>query len=105
MINYNWKILDLEAVNDLITTVHYHLTAADENYSVSTEGYWTFTNPVLNIPFKDVLPIDVIQWVEIDSTKNGINPIKVRLDEQLEALNNVKSVQAPWVKNTFKPKF
>ena len=105
MTKYEWKILDLEADGELITKVHYHVSASDDQNTVETEGYWKFTNPVLNVPFKDVLPIDVTQWVEIDSTKDGVNPIKLRLDEQLKALSNIKAVQAPWVKNTFKPKF
>ena len=105
MIDYKWSILDLEADGELITKVHYHVAATDENNTVETEGYWTFLSPKLNIPFKDVLPIDVTQWVEIDSTRDGVNPILTRLKEQLDALQANKAVQAPWVKNTFKPTF
>jgi hypothetical protein len=99
---YNWKILDLEVENEVVIGAHYSCTISDDNNSVTTEGWWTL-KPRTPMPvFKDITEQQVAFWVEEDSTQDGVNPIKSRLAEQLEALKKEK-VKMPWLPaETFK---
>ena len=88
----NWLIKEVYAKDGLITKAKYHCV----EQTVETEGYWTFLDPKLNIPFADVTEEMVIAWVdaEIGAT------IKARLDEQLQTQ---MPVVAPWLPQTFTP--
>jgi len=44
---------------------------------------------------------DIWQWIEQDITKDGINPIKLTIENQLNTIENVKKVDLPWLANTF----
>ena len=103
MINYKWTISDVEATNDLITSAKYHIFATLDDLSVATEGYWFFTNPVLNTPFLDVTEQMVADWIDRDCIKDGISVIKSRLEEQLALLVKSKSVVPPWKPQVFTP--
>ena len=46
---------------------------------------------------------DVISWIEKDLTQDGINPLKLNLENQLNQLKNLKQVDLPWLTNTFIP--
>ena len=100
MTSFNWKILDIQADDGLITQAHYHVTATDMDIEVTTEGNWYFIEPKVNIPFADVTEELVCQWVENESN----NSIKARLQEQIDLLNKCKPVVAPWLPQVFTPK-
>jgi len=89
---YNWKIKGITLKGDLITSAYYHVVAGD----ISTEGHWTFKNPVLIKPLEDVTQQDIISWVDHESA----HAITDRLDEQAVT---VEKVDLPWMKNAFKP--
>jgi hypothetical protein len=95
-----WKILEIYADGDLITSAKYNCSISDGDNKVETEGYWSFDEPKLNVPFLEVTEEMVAKWVEDSSTIDGINIIKSRLQEQLQTLTK-KPVVAPWLPQTF----
>jgi hypothetical protein len=88
-----WKILQIQADGDLITGARYFCA----KNGVETEGWWSFAEPVLNIPFADVTEEIVIAWV----TKDIGAQVESRLDEQ--AANRSRTVVAPWLPQVFTP--
>ena len=102
---YNWKILDIVAENEVITSAKYHVTASDDEakFKVETEGNWYFNNK-FNKDYLEITEQDVIDLILKETIKDGLNIIESRLDEQLAYLadNQVKSV-APWLPQTFTP--
>jgi len=101
--NFIWKILELSADNELITHAKYSVTAQDGDDSVETEGNWWFANLVIKIPFAEVTEQMVASWIEQETMKDGTNLIKSRLEEQLNAIKNSKTVVAPWLPQVFTP--
>jgi hypothetical protein len=101
--NFTWKILEISADNELITHAKYSVTAQDGDDSVETEGNWWFANPVIKIPFAEVTEEMVTSWIEQETMKDGTNLIKSRLEEQLNAIKNSKTVVAPWLPQVFTP--
>ena len=97
---FDWKITDVHAEDGLIKEAKYHVTATDEDQSVETEGFWSFGDPVLNVPFEQVTEEMVVNWIKQDAIKFGQNIIESRLAEQLEALKKPK-VLPPWAAQVF----
>ena len=96
------KILEVYAEGEKITSVKYFCSLSDENNTVETEGYWSFPDGQVTVPFADVTEEMIAKWVEDSSTVNGVNIIKSRLQEQLQTMKN-KPVVAPWLPQTFTP--
>jgi hypothetical protein len=101
--NFIWKILEISADNELITHAKYSVECKEEDISVSTEGNWWFANPTIKTPFLEVTEDMVASWIEQETMKDGINLIKSRLEEQLNAIKNSKIVIAPWLPQVFTP--
>jgi hypothetical protein len=105
MTTFNWKILEISADGELITHAKYYVVAeADTGEKVETEGNWWFSNKILNKPFNEVTEADVAAWIENETTQNGVNLIKSRLEEQLAVLKDNRVVVAPWLPQIFTPK-
>jgi hypothetical protein len=94
-----WKILEIQADGDLITSARYFCTEVKGDNTVETEGWWKFAEPALNVPFADVTEEMVVKWVTDDI---GVQ-VKTRLDEQLATLESQKTVVAPWLPQVFTP--
>ena len=90
---YDWKILEVKSDNGLITEAKYFVSSG----LVSTEGYWTFKNPVMNKPFDKVTQTDIVSWIDKESDQRITN----RLDEQSQQ-HQFETI-FPWMKNAFKP--
>ena len=101
--NYKWSILDISAIDGLITNSKYKVSLSDQDQIVETEGNWWFANPTLKIPFSDITEEMVASWIEQETMKDGINLIKSRLEEQLNELNKQNTVIAPWLPQVFTP--
>jgi len=101
--NFTWKILEISAIDGLITHAKYKVSLTDQNQIVETEGNWWFSNPVVKVRFSDVTEEMVTSWIEQETMKDGINLIKSRLEEQLNELNKQESVVAPWLPQVFTP--
>jgi hypothetical protein len=102
MMGFAWKILEVYADGEIITSVKYFCSGTDGENTVETEGYWTFKQPELVTPFADVTEDMIAKWVEDDSIFYGENIIKSRIVEQLKSLSK-KPVPAPWLPQTFTP--
>lgn len=99
--NFKWKILDIYANGDNVTSARYHVSLSDGESLVETEGNWYFDGAG-DIPFDKITEDLVIEWIQRESTQNGVNPIKCRLEEQLAGLSKSRQVQPPWKPKTFK---
>lgn len=101
MINYTWKILELFANDQLLTSVKYSLTGKDSQNSVTTEGNHSFNEGIANKPLNQIVESDIVQWLEKDTTQEELNPIKLAIENQLKTLENIKKVDFPWLAGTF----
>lgn len=99
--NFTWKILEVYADAETITSVKYLCSVDDGDNIVSTEGYWSFPKAG-TVQFADVTEEMIAKWIEDSSVVDGKNVIKSRLVEQLESLSK-KPVPAPWMPQTFTP--
>jgi hypothetical protein len=104
MTTHTWKILEISAEEGVITHAKYHVTAEDEGLIVETEGNWWFSDKIMKTPFNEVTEADVASWVEKETTQDGVNSIKSRLEEQLATLKGNRVVVAPWLPQKFVPK-
>ena len=100
--NYQWKILEVFAKDEIITGAKYHLTGSDEEFSVETEGYYYFNEPTIKVAFADVTEQMISEWIDEEAIRDGKNHIKLGLENQINALKAHKPVVAPWlVEDTF----
>lgn len=100
MIAYKWSITEVFG-DQSIDKVRFFLTANDDQNTVETEGYHSFSDGVVIKPYAETKEEDLIRWLEQDTTKDDVNAIKLNLQKQLEALKNSKKVDLPWNIDTF----
>lgn len=98
---FTWKILDLFANENKLISVHYLIVANDGTNTVESEGNHIFFPNTVTKNLIDTVETDIIYWLEKDTTQDGINPIKLTIENQLKALNNTKKVDFPWLVGTF----
>lgn len=96
-----WTILDIQAEGDLITSVRYHCRCFNDENEVETEGNWYFAEPSLKIPLDEVTEEMIVDWISKEATKDGINLIESRLEEQLAGLSKTRTVHPPWLPKVF----
>jgi len=101
--NYQWKILEVFAQDEIIIGARYHLVGTEDDLSVETEGNWFFDCPTAKVPFLEVTEEMIIGWIEADAVKDGDNHIKKGVENQIKALKSHKPVPAPWMPQVFKP--
>ena len=101
--NYQWKILEVFAQDEVITGARYHLIGTEDDLSVESEGNWFFDCPTAKVPFLEVTEEMIIGWIEADAVKDGDNHIKKGVENQIKALKSHKPVPAPWMPQVFKP--
>jgi hypothetical protein len=101
--NYKWSILDISAKDGLIIHAKYKVSLTDQDQTVETEGNWWFNGTEIKVPFDQVTEEMVASWIEQETMKDGTNLIKSRLEEQLNAIKNSKTVVAPWLPQVFTP--
>ena len=97
-----WKILDITADGELITSAKYHCQIIGSE-TVETEGFWYFESPTLATPFDQVTENMVVEWIKAETIRDGKNLITSRLQEQLTEIENKKPVVAPWLPQVFTP--
>jgi hypothetical protein len=98
---FNWKFIQLYANENQLIGVHYLLSATNGTNTVETEGNHTFSEGIVNKPLSEIVESDLTQWIEKDTTQDDVNPIKLTLENQLNALENIKKVDFPWLAGTF----
>ena len=94
-----WKILGIKADGDLITQAKYFVS----HQGVETEGYWTFREPKLTVPFADVTEEMIVAWIQAETTEDKVNMIEQRLAEQAAALKKERETPLPWMPQVFTP--
>lgn len=95
--NYEWKILEVFAKDEVITGAKYHLTGTDEEITVETEGNWYFDCPTATVPYAQVTEEMIIDWIEKDAIRDNKNHIKLNIENQINALKEHKPAIAPWL--------
>jgi hypothetical protein len=101
MIEYKWAFLELFADDQELTKVRYLLTGTNGEQSVSSEGLHKFKEGTVTKDLKNIVESDLLQWIEKDTTQDDVNPIKLAVENQLNALNKIKKVDFPWLAGTF----
>lgn len=102
--NYLWQISEVQNNDGLIIRAKYYVIAKEDDLSVETEGYWTFNDPKLNIPFDQITEEMIVEWIEKETMRDGVCVIKSRLKEQLDSLTQNQFVPPPWMPQTFSVK-
>jgi hypothetical protein len=100
MIQFNWSILEVYGENT-VSKVRYLLKAQNESNIVETEGYHDFSEGLVCKPLSEIKESDLIGWLESDTIQGDGNPIKLNLENQLESLKTSKTMDFPWLANTF----
>jgi len=100
MITYKWTILEVFG-DQIIAKARYLLKAQDETNTIETEGYHEFSKGLVSKPLSETKESDLIGWLESDTIQGDVNPIKLNLENQLEALKTSKKVAFPWETDTF----
>jgi len=98
---FKWKFLELFANGDQLVAVRYLLSGTDEKNIVESEGKHNFEVGTVNKALADIFESDLVQWIEKDTTKDNVNPIKLAIENQLKAIETAKKVDFPWLANTF----
>jgi hypothetical protein len=100
MIQFNWSILEIYG-NQTIDKVRYLLKANDDANTVETEGYHEYSDGLVCKPLSEIKESDLIGWLESDTIKDGVNAIKLNLENQLKALKRNNKIEFPWEAETF----
>ena len=94
---YVWKITELNTVGNELTA-KYHVALIGD-ITVETEGYWTFREPR---SLDNVSEEQVANWIEAETSTDGVSSIKSRLLEQFNAVKASQEIALPWRPATFK---
>jgi len=100
---YKWTLKEVTSENDLITHAYYHVSVTDGENTVETEGNHYFKGNEIKVPYAEVREKTILDWINDETTVDGVSSIKFRLDEQLLELKKEKTIGFPWLANTFKP--
>jgi hypothetical protein len=100
MITYTWSILEIFG-DDTVSKVRYTLKAQDETNIVKTEGYHEYSEGLVSKPLSEIKEQDLIGWLESDTIQDGVNLIKLNLENQLKSLKIDQKIDFPWENNTF----
>ena len=101
MINYVWKILEVTSIDEVLTHVSYRITATDTINSVISEGNYFFDEKQIDIPFAELKESNITQWIDNETTIDGVSKIKSNLDNQLAILNTSSKKDLPWLADTY----
>ena len=94
---YVWKITELKTVGDELTA-KYHVSLIGD-ITIETEGYWTFREPR---SLDGATEEQVANWIDVETSKDGVSSIKSRLLEQFNAVKDSQEIALPWRPATFK---
>ena len=100
MITYTWSILEVFG-NQNINKVRFLLKAQDESNTAETEGYHEYSEGLVCKPISEIKESDLIGWLESDTIKDGVNVIKLNLENQLKTLKTNNKIGFPWEAETF----
>jgi hypothetical protein len=98
MINYNWQIVTMDRITSdgFVVTVHYSVTATEDDYTASTYGTVGFTEQPdeTYTAYADLTQEQVVGWVQ-DAL--GKDTVEASLAGQIEALKHpTQATGLPW---------
>lgn len=92
MTKFDWKILEIHAVDDTILRCRYHVMASDDENSVDSEGWADLPKIEPKPVFESIEEETVVYWA-----KQALPAVEERLQQQLDHLKTHKPVKAPWL--------
>lgn len=98
---FTWQILEVFSDGKKVTKVRYLLKTQDKTNTVETEGYHQFSDGLIKKSVLETKEADLVGWLESDTIKDGVNAIKLNLENQLKALKNSQKIDFPWLSDTF----
>jgi hypothetical protein len=103
---FTWTPLELFASENKLVAIHYRITAVDGEHTVESEGNLTLLPETANKTLASIVESDLIQWLDKDTTQDGVNLIKSNLEDQIMKLKivdtlAVQKVDFPWLAGTF----
>lgn len=101
MTTFTWQFKELYAKNDDLVSVKYLLVGDNGVNTVETEGNHIFSENTVNKKLSEIVESDLVQWIEKDTTQDDVNTIKLALENQLSAMQNIEKVDFPWLAGTF----
>jgi len=99
MINY--KILDIIADGETVLGVRCLVSVSEGEFNVESETEHFFKKGTVNIPYADIKEYNLIDWAQSEIDEN--HPLRINLQNQLNALKNPINNKLPWLANTFTP--
>ena len=101
MIIYKWDFLELFGNADKLISVRYKLSGKDKDIIVESEGNHVFSEGTANKALSEIVESDIFQWIEKDTTIDGVNPIKLAIENQINQIESTQKVDFPWLAGTF----
>lgn len=98
---FNWKITEVLSADGQIEHVKYKVTATKGEHTVETEGYCALKLDE-NVNFKDLIEVELTEYLKRFYIQDGVNLIESRLSEQLDYLAKNTTTIPPWHVETFK---
>lgn len=107
MTTYNWTITNLytktvDGLQDYVVTAMYDVTGVDGEFSASVNGSQMFTVKEGQefIPYAELTPEIVTEWIKEELGENGILSITACIDGQIESQKNPpvvpQNTPLPW---------
>jgi len=104
MTTFDWKILQISAVNGDLKSVSYLVTAKDDQHEVKSQGNAEIQGKI-TLPFANVREADILACLREMYMQDEPNSLKSRLQEQLDYLKNDVNTDLPWQNQVFSVKF
>lgn len=107
MTTYNWTITNLytktvDGLQDYVVTAMFDVTGVDGEFSASVNGSQMFTVKEGQefIPYAELTPEIVTEWIKEELGENGILSITACIDGQIESQKNPpvvpQNTPLPW---------
>jgi hypothetical protein len=107
MTTYNWTITNLytktvDGLQDYVVTAMFDVTGVDGEFSASVNGSQMFTVKEGQefIPYAELTPEIVTEWIKEELGENGILSITACIDGQIESQKNPpvspENTPLPW---------
>lgn len=107
MTTYNWTITNLytktvDGLQDYVVTAMYDVTGVDGEFSATVNGSQMFTVKEGQefIPYAELTPEIVTEWIKEELGENGILSITACIDGQIESQKNPpvvpQNTPLPW---------
>ena len=107
MTTYNWTITNLytktvDGLQDYVVTAMYDVTGVDGEFSASVNGSQMFTVKEGQefIPYSELTPEIVTEWIKEELGENGLLSITACIDGQIESQKNPpvvpQNTPLPW---------